>query len=166
MPQQALGKTVTFNDTVSVPTKLPDGSIKPTSRTESRTIYISSAGRMFVRKTRLFERMREFMQRYAFYVLPTTQVMPFDAALRAPADVLGVESTTYIDWMRVCWLLSSTEAPILSVPCGFSEAGLPIGMQIVGRHRDDWGVLQFGHAYEVAAGRRWTPPPVVADALR
>jgi amidase len=68
--------------------------------------------------------------------------------------------------MRVCWLLSSTEAPILSVPCGFSEAGLPIGMQIVGRHRDDWGVLQFGHAYEVAAGRRWTPPPVVADALR
>jgi amidase len=80
--------------------------------------------------------------------------------------VLGVESTTYIDWMRVCWLLSSTEAPILSVPCGFSAAGLPIGMQIVGRHRDDWGVLQFGHAYEVAAGRRWTPPPVVADALR
>jgi amidase len=121
---------------------------------------------MFVRKTRLFERMRAFMQRYAFYVLPTTQVMPFDAALRAPADVLGVESTTYIDWMRVCWLLSSTEAPILSVPCGFSEAGLPIGMQIVGRHRDDWGVLQFGHAYEVAAGRRWTPPPVVADARR
>ncbi|WAS53706.1 amidase [Burkholderia ambifaria] len=131
-----------------------------------RSLSAADLGRMFVRKTRLFERMRAFMQRYAFYVLPTTQVMPFDAALRAPADVLGVESTTYIDWMRVCWLLSSTEAPILSVPCGFSEAGLPIGMQIVGRHRDDWGVLQFGHAYEVAAGRRWMPPPVVADALR
>jgi len=131
-----------------------------------RSLTAADLGRMFVRKTRLFERMRTFMQRYAFYVLPTTQVMPFDVDLRSPAHVQGAASTSYIDWIRVCWYLSSTEAPILSVPCGFGASGLPIGMQIVGRYRDDWGVLQFGHAYEVAAGRRWAPPAVVADAMR
>ncbi|AXF21630.1 amidase [Burkholderia pyrrocinia] len=144
-------------------------ALKPEIHDEYRlhcALTAADLGRMFVRKTRLFERMRAFMQRHAFYVLPTTQVMPFDAGLRLPAGVMGVANHTYIDWMRVCWYLSSTEVPILSVPCGFGADGLPIGMQIVGGHRDDWGVLQFGHAYEVAAGRRWTPPPVVADAMR
>lgn len=51
-PPQARGKTVQFTYTVSVPTKLPDGSIKTTSRTEHRTIYISSAGRAFMRNAR------------------------------------------------------------------------------------------------------------------
>ena len=52
LPPQALGKTVTFTYTASIPTKLPNGSIKTTSRTETRTIYISSAGRMFMRNSR------------------------------------------------------------------------------------------------------------------
>lgn len=129
-----------------------------------RSLTAADLGRMFVRKTRLFERMRAFMQRHAFYVLPATQMMPFDAGLRWPVRFMGATHDTYIDWMRVCWYLSSTEAPILSVPCGFGDGGLPIGMQIVGRHRDDWGVLQLGHAYEVASERRVTPPPVVARA--
>jgi amidase len=116
-----------------------------------RSLSVAALGQMFARKTRLFERMRAFMTRYAYYVLPATQMMPFDAALRWPAAFMGQTHATYIDWMRICWYLSSTEAPILSVPCGYGASGLPIGMQIVGGFRDDWGVLQLGHAYERAA---------------
>lgn len=126
-----------------------------------RSLSAADLGRMFVRKTALFQRMREFMNAHPFYVLPTTQILPFDADLRWPASFLGQSCTTYIDWMRVCWYLSSTESPVLSVPCGFSATGLPIGMQIAGRFRDDWGVLQLGHAYEKATAHRPARPPVV-----
>lgn len=126
-----------------------------------RSLSAADLGRMFVRKTALFQRMREFMNTHPFYVLPTTQILPFDVDLRWPASFVGQSCTSYIDWMRICWYLSSTESPVLAVPCGFSATGLPIGMQIAGRFRDDWGVLQLGHAYEKAAAHRPARPPVV-----
>jgi amidase len=105
--------------------------------------------------------MREFMSQHPFYVLPATQMHPFDASLRWPASFMGERYTSYIDWMRICWYLSSTESPVLAVPCGFSTSGLPVGMQIAGRYRDDWGVLQLGHAYEQAAAHSMPRPPVL-----
>jgi amidase len=48
------------------------------------------------------------------------------------------------------------------VPCGFTADGLPVGIQIVGRHQDDWGVLQLAHAFEQATGV-WTRRPAAAD---
>jgi len=126
-----------------------------------RSLTAADLGAMFVRKTALFDRMRTFMKQHAFFVLPTTQMLPFDVDLRSPADFIGQRYSTYIDWMRICWYLSSTEAPILSVPCGFSKTGLPIGLQIAGSYRNDWGVLQFGHAFEAASARPAVRPPVI-----
>ncbi|PXW28407.1 amidase [Paraburkholderia caballeronis] len=126
-----------------------------------RSLSAADLGTMFERKTALFQTMRRFMAEHPFYVLPATQMLPFDADLRWPASFMGEAYTTYIDWMRICWYLSSTESPVLAVPCGFSESGLPIGMQIAGRYRDDWGVLQLGHAYETAAAHRMPRPPVI-----
>ena len=59
---------------------------------------------------------------------------------------------TYIDWMKSCYYLTATGVPAASVPCGFTPEGLPVGVQIVGRHRDDLGVLQLAHAFEEATG--------------
>lgn len=126
-----------------------------------RSLSAADIGQMFVRKTALFQRMRAFMNTHPFYVLPATQMLPFDAGLRSPASFMGESYTSYIDWMRICWYLSSTESPVLAVPCGFSTTGLPIGMQIAGRFRDDWGVLQLGHAYEQAAAHGLLRPPVI-----
>ena len=67
-------------------------------------------------------------------------------------DIDGVKMETYIDWMKSCYYISITGHPAISVPAGFTADGLPIGLQIVGRHRDDWGVLQMAHAFEKASG--------------
>jgi amidase len=126
-----------------------------------QSLSAADLGRMFVRKTALFQRMREFMSEHAFYVLPATQMHPFDAALRWPASFMNETYSSYIDWMRICWYLSSTESPVLAVPCGFSATGMPIGMQIAGGYRDDWGVLQLGHAYEQASAHSMRRPAVL-----
>jgi amidase len=102
------------------------------------------------RRTELFHRMRQFMERYAFFVLPTTQVPPFDVDVEFPTEIDGVRMETYIDWMKSCYFISTVGNPAISVPCGFTEEGLPVGLQIVGRHQDDWGVLQLAYAFEQA----------------
>ena len=67
-----------------------------------------------------------------------------------PTAIAGVPMPSYIDWMRSCWYVTVMASPAISVPAGFTQAGLPIGLQIVGRHRDDWGVLQLAYAFEQA----------------
>jgi amidase len=59
---------------------------------------------------------------------------------------------SYIDWMKSCYYVSVLGAPAVSVPCGLTPEGLPVGLQIVGREGDDWRVLQLAHAYEAARG--------------
>jgi amidase len=91
------------------------------------------------------------MTRYEFFVLPTTQVAPFDVNLPYPDEIEGVRMHSYIDWMRSCFYVTLTALPAISVPAGFTPEGLPVGIQIVGRHHGDWGVLQMAHAFEQAA---------------
>ena len=55
-------------------------------------------------------------------------------------------------WMRSCYFISATGHPALSVPGGFTTTGLPVGLQIVGRYRDELGILQLGHALYTQAG--------------
>ncbi len=105
-----------------------------------------------VQRTQLFHRMREFMEKYDFLLAPVVQVLPFDVDVPYPTRINGVELGSYIEWMRSCSRITVTGAPALSVPCGFSSGGLPVGLQIVGRHGDDFGVLQIAHAFEQATG--------------
>jgi amidase len=67
---------------------------------------------------------------------------------------------TYIDWMKSAYFISVTGLPAISVPVGFTPEGLPVGLQIVGRPRDDFGVLQLAHAVEEASGAGRRRPPV------
>ena len=111
-------------------------------------------------RTELYHRMRRFMERYEFFVLPAVQVPPFDVEQPWVAEIDGVRMESYIDWMKSCYFISVVGNPAISVPCGFTPEGLPVGLQIVARHRDDWGLLQIAHAFEQALGasRRWPPP--------
>jgi len=107
-------------------------------------------------RSRAWDRMRVFQEKYEYFITPTTQVLPFDVTQPYPTEIEGVKMSTYIEWQKSCILISALENPALSVPCGFTEDGLPVGLQIVGRHRDEWSVLQLGYAFEQATkiGRR------------
>jgi amidase len=113
------------------------------------------------RRTALYHRVRLFMERHEFLVLPVTQVPPYDVTQPYVTEIDGVRLTTYIDWMRACSDITVTGLPAISVPCGFTDDGLPVGIQIVGRHQDDRGVLQLAHAFEQAT-RVGTRRPALA----
>jgi amidase len=89
-----------------------------------------------------------FQEQYEFFVLPTVQVLPFDIEVPYITNINGAELPTYIDWMRSCYFISILGVPALSVPCGFTAGGLPVGLQIVGRAGADWDVLRLGRAFE------------------
>jgi len=117
--------------------------------------------RMEVKRTRLFHRIREFMEKYEFLILPVSQVLPFDVEKPYPTEINGEKMSTYIDWMKSCYYISTIGHPALSVPGNFTASGLPVGVQIVGRHHDDWGVLQLGYAFEQAT-QLWKRHPEIA----
>jgi amidase len=109
----------------------------------------------------LFHRVREFLERYDFLLLPVSQVTPFPIEVEWVREINGVEMKTYIDWMKSCSFITLTAHPAMSVPCGFTADGLPVGVQIVGRYRREIEVLQFAHAFEQAT-QVWTRHPAVA----
>ena len=100
----------------------------------------------------LLERMRRFEERYEFLVCAVNQVPPFDTTIDWPRHIDGVEMEHYVAWMKSAYWISVTFRPAISVPAGFTSEGLPVGIQIVGRYRDDSGVLQLAHAFEQATG--------------
>ncbi len=114
-----------------------------------------------VTRTNLYQMTRTFMERYDFMILPTVQVLPFDIQQRYVTEINGVKMETYIDWMKSCYYVSTIGHPALSVPCGFVN-NLPVGLQIVGRHQDDLGVLQLGYAYEQAT-QFWKQKPFIIN---
>jgi amidase len=123
----------------------------------------ADVAKALVRQNRMYAESSQFFERYEYFVLPVTQLAPFDINIAYPTEVAGVPMTTYIDWMRSCWYITFMANPAISVPAGFTNDGLPVGLQIVGRHRNDWSVLQMAHAYEQATqhGKR---RPQVAQA--
>ncbi len=100
----------------------------------------------------LLERMRQFHAKYEFLLCTVNQLPPFDAELDWPRAIEGVAMENYLGWMRSAYRITPTLCPALSVPAGFTPEGLPVGIQIVGRRFDDFGVLQIAHAFEQATG--------------
>ncbi len=87
----------------------------------------------------LLERVRRFQEKYELMVCVVNQVPPFDATLDWPKTIDGVKMENYVAWMKSAYWITVTFRPAISVPAGFTSDGLPVGLQIVGRHRDVWG---------------------------
>ena len=118
--------------------------------------------RAMARHAELLERVRVFFERYDFLVCAVNQVPPFDVGIDWPKAIESVAMENYIAWMRSAYWITSTFCPAISVPAGFTPEGLPVGIQIVGRHREDLGVLRLAHAFERATGVGRRRPPRVA----
>lgn len=113
-------------------------------------------------RTALYQRLNRQLAEFDFVVLPAAQVPPFPVEQEYPTQINGIALGTYLDWMRACTYITVLGWPAISVPAGFTPEGLPVGLQIVGHHLDDFGVLQMGHSFEKATRFAASRPPGIA----
>ena len=115
-------------------------------------------------RTAWYQAMRAFFEKYDFMIAPAGQVFPFDATIHWPKEVGGVAMDTYHRWMQVMIPISMSGCPALSVPAGFNDRGLPMGIQIVGPNHAEMACMQLAHAYDQATN--WVtkrPPPLLSS---
>ncbi len=105
-----------------------------------------------VTRTQFYQQMLKLFESHDFLALPTAQVWPFDAQLRWPAEVAGRPMDTYHRWMEVVIYATFAGLPCISVPVGFNDQGLPMGLQLIGPPLGDAVLLQLAAAYEQVIG--------------
>ena len=113
----------------------------------------------------LWERVRRFMESYELLVLPTVPVKPFPVEQPYPTEIGGKPLQNYIQWVALTYAISVVGLPAISVPAGFTRDRLPVGIQIVGRRRQEAAVLSAAAAFERAAPWADRIPPLVAEAV-
>jgi amidase len=148
----------------SVVTEHPD-LVKPEVVWNVERGFALTAARLMdsaVARTRLHAAVRQFFDEFDVLLTPTTQVLPFDASLRYPTQVAGVEMTTYLEWMRSVCLISATGCPAISAPGGFGASGLPVGLQLVAADGQDVQLLRVAQAYEQATRHASRAPSLTA----
>jgi len=111
-------------------------------------------------RTELFRRVGGLLAEFDTLALPTVQVLPFPVEWRYPEEIAGVAMERYYTWMRSCTRISATTLPALSVPAGFTATGLPVGLQLVGRHRGERDLLALAASVEAALGASARRPPL------
>ena len=116
------------------------------------SLTAEDVGRAEIAHTQIYLRMLQFFERHDFLVLPSTQVAPFDKTIEWVTEIEGVKFENYLQWMEICSLITLTGCPAVSVPCGFTDAGRPVGLQIVGPPGSDIEVLKLAYAFETATG--------------
>ena len=131
---------------------------------QGKALSGADISRAQVTRSEIFQRAREFLQEYECLLLPTAQVPPFDIDCEYPREIQGVVMDTYVDWMMSCAYITVTGLPAISVPCGFTDAGLPIGLQMVGRPRGEFALLQLAYAFQEATGYHKRKPDICLPA--
>jgi amidase len=101
-------------------------------------------------RTEWYHSVRRFFERYDYLVAPTAQLFPFDLDVHWPDEIVGRRMETYHEWMKGMVLVTMSGCPALAAPAGFSDQGLPIGIQIVGPNHAELSCLQLAHAYDLA----------------
>jgi amidase len=116
----------------------------------------ADVARALALQTEMFQRMRALLERYDALALPVSQVAPFPVEREWVGEIAGVTMGSYIEWMRSCSRITMTAHPAMSIPAGFTPQGLPVGLQLVGRHRGELALLRLAAGIEEATqvGRR------------
>jgi amidase len=101
-------------------------------------------------RTAWYQAVRQFFETYDYFVVPTAQLFPFDVNLHWPREIAGRKMETYHEWMKGVLPITMSGCPALAVPAGFGDAGLPIGIQIVGPIHAELACLQLAYGYDTA----------------
>ena len=100
----------------------------------------------------LHHRMAAFFETHDVLACPTASVAPFPVERPFVEEIDGVPCKTYIDWFAVTFIVTLTACPVVSLPCGFTPNGLPIGVQLVGRPRGEAELLSAAAWMEAELG--------------
>jgi len=101
-------------------------------------------------RTAWYQAVRQFFEKYDYFIVPTAQLFPFDVNLHWPREIAGEKMQTYHEWMKVVLPITMSGCPALAVPAGFGNGGLPIGIQIVGPIHAELACLQLAYGYDTA----------------
>ncbi len=112
-------------------------------------------------RSRWYEAVRAFFERFDYWILPTAQLFPFDVSLDWPREIAGRRMETYHEWMKVVLPVTMSGCPVVTAPAGFGANGLPMGLQIVGRNRAERDCLELAHAYDRRSGWVTKRPPTL-----
>ncbi|MGZ4166774.1 MAG: amidase [Solirubrobacteraceae bacterium] len=118
-----------------------------------------AVARAFAARSDVFTAMAGLLRRFDVLAAPAAQVVPFPVGEEYPAEVAGVAMPHYLGWMRVCSRITVSAHPVAAVPAGFTDGGLPVGLQLVGRYRADRRLLEHAAAWEAATGLAARHPP-------
>jgi aspartyl-tRNA(Asn)/glutamyl-tRNA(Gln) amidotransferase subunit A len=107
--------------------------------------------------------VRRFFERYDLLLTPTVPLPAFELGIEGPTEVAG-RPVGRLGWTPFTFPFNLTGQPACTVPCGRTAAGLPVGLQIVGRRRQEAAVLRAAAAFEAAAPWADRIPPTVGAA--
>ena len=100
----------------------------------------------------LFKKILAFFETHDFLICPAASIAPFSVDQRYVTEIDGKPCETYIDWFSITFALTMTSCPTISVPCGFTSEGLPVGIQIMGKPRGEAALLLVAKQFEQAIG--------------
>jgi amidase len=100
----------------------------------------------------LYHRMISFFETHDLLICPSASITPFPVDQRYAEEIDGKPCETYIDWFSITFALTMTSCPVVSLPCGFSAEGMPIGIQVLGKPRGEAALLRAAHRLEEIIG--------------
>jgi amidase len=112
----------------------------------------ASIGRAIRERVALYGRVVRFFADYDLLATPAVIVPPFDIEQRYVETVAGRRFDNYVEWLAMTYAVTLTECPALSLPCGFTKSGLPVGLQLVGRPRGEAALLSAAALLEEQLG--------------
>ncbi|WIX75685.1 amidase family protein [Amycolatopsis carbonis] len=118
-----------------------------------------------MRRKAVYNASWRFFREYDLLLTPTVPVTAFEHGLQGPASIDGREIEAF-SWLSFTFPFNFTGQPAATVPAGFTEEGLPVGLQIVGRRMDDALVLRASAAFEAAAPWHDRRPPILIENVR
>jgi len=117
----------------------------------ARELTAAEVFRASVHRSDWYRALLKLFAHYDYLLAPSAQVFPFDKTEHWPQQIAGRTMDTYHRWMEVVIGATLAGLPAMSVPIGFNPAGLPMGLQIIGKPQADMAVLQLAHAHEHSA---------------
>ncbi len=103
------------------------------------------------KRSDLYHRVAEFFETYDMLICPASCAPPFDVNMRALTALEGYTFANYYDWYTICFAITLTSCPAMSIPCGFTTDGLPVGMQLVAPHNEEASLFSAAALFEEMA---------------